>query len=618
MGLQTQIKRYPGRSGQSLIEILIAIGLTAIILPGLLTGFVASREGKAQEAQRLQAVALLRETEEAVRSARNNSWANIPSEGTYHPVVSGNSWILSPGAETIGSHTRTVTISNVQRNTNGEIVTSGGIVDPSTKSIDSTVTWSAPISSSVSSTNLFHRFVENTAWTQTSSADFNAGITSNTVVVNNSGGEVELATGSGGNWASPTQVGSFNANGNVDGLSSYADGNYLYLATVNAGAENDLNIIDITNPSLPSLIGGINLNATVSSVYVSGNFAYLATSGDASELTVINVSNKSSPTIASTVNLGGIQDAYAVYASGSYVYIGKQAGSGANRELYVVNITNPLSPSQAGSLEVGADVNNLHIIGNYAYMATDHNSRELTIIDITNPSSPTIAGSYNAPSSSNGEGIYAQGSAAYLTTADNASGAEFYIINTTNPTSPSLTGSINLGQQANDTHISGIYAIVATENSSQEFQVLDISNSSSPTLYGSLNLNGSAKHAFIVGDYAYISNLDDNAEMVVVEGGSGSVYTTSGMFESSTFDAGSEVAFNYLDFAIVEPPGSNVSTEVAINSDNSTWNYFGAFVNHAAIPLTNINGRYIRYRTTLSGNGSSTPSLNAVSVNYSP
>ena len=33
--------------GQSLIEILIAISLASVLLPALLTGLVASREGKA-------------------------------------------------------------------------------------------------------------------------------------------------------------------------------------------------------------------------------------------------------------------------------------------------------------------------------------------------------------------------------------------------------------------------------------------------------------------------------------------------------------------------------------------------------------------------------------------
>src|SRR3990167_2676701 len=64
---------WRSQSGQSLVEILIAIGLTGILLPALLTGLVSSREGKAQEGQRLQATALVRESEEAIRSVREKA-----------------------------------------------------------------------------------------------------------------------------------------------------------------------------------------------------------------------------------------------------------------------------------------------------------------------------------------------------------------------------------------------------------------------------------------------------------------------------------------------------------------------------------------------------------------
>ena len=60
--------------GQSLVELLIVIGLSAIVLPALFVGFIASREGKAQQGQRAQALAILNKTIEAVRSVREKGW----------------------------------------------------------------------------------------------------------------------------------------------------------------------------------------------------------------------------------------------------------------------------------------------------------------------------------------------------------------------------------------------------------------------------------------------------------------------------------------------------------------------------------------------------------------
>src|SRR3990167_9834707 len=76
------------KKGQSLIELLLTIGLSAVLLPALITGLISSREGKAQQQERIQAASLLRQTYEAVRSIRNRGWDNISVNGTYHPIIS--------------------------------------------------------------------------------------------------------------------------------------------------------------------------------------------------------------------------------------------------------------------------------------------------------------------------------------------------------------------------------------------------------------------------------------------------------------------------------------------------------------------------------------------------
>lgn len=89
--------------GQLLIELLLAIGLSAIILPGLLSSLVASRDGKPQQEQRVQATALLKETESAVKNVRDDSWASLSAvtiDAPYHPTITSNRWALSSGIAT--------------------------------------------------------------------------------------------------------------------------------------------------------------------------------------------------------------------------------------------------------------------------------------------------------------------------------------------------------------------------------------------------------------------------------------------------------------------------------------------------------------------------------------
>ena len=119
------IKKFKNNRGQVLIEAMIVLGVSSILLPALLTGLIASRQGKAQSAQRIQAVALLKESEEIVRSVREGGWNAFAQNGTFHPIINGNAWAFSTGSETVNGFTRSVTISDVRRDSNGNIVQSG-------------------------------------------------------------------------------------------------------------------------------------------------------------------------------------------------------------------------------------------------------------------------------------------------------------------------------------------------------------------------------------------------------------------------------------------------------------------------------------------------------------
>lgn len=196
-----------GQKGELLVEALIAMALSAILLPALLTGLFTSVQGKAQQGQRIAAIALMKEGEEVVRSVRENGWSSIPAAGVYHPAISGNGWTLTnlpSGSEQINGFTRTITISDVYRDANGVIVSSGGSLDTSTKKIDIAVTWGTPIPSSANSTMFVTRFLQNGATSQTSVSDFTAGTSSNTQVTNTSGGEIALAPNTKGKWCSPS------------------------------------------------------------------------------------------------------------------------------------------------------------------------------------------------------------------------------------------------------------------------------------------------------------------------------------------------------------------------------------------------------------------------------
>lgn len=95
------------------------------MLPALLTGLFSSKQGKAQQGQRVQAVALMKEAEEVVRNVREQGWTLFSVNGTYHPLISGTTWSFASGSENVNDLTRTITVSDVYRDDNGVVVTSG-------------------------------------------------------------------------------------------------------------------------------------------------------------------------------------------------------------------------------------------------------------------------------------------------------------------------------------------------------------------------------------------------------------------------------------------------------------------------------------------------------------
>lgn len=249
------------RGGQTLVELLLAAGVAAVLLPALLTGFVASRDSRPQQSQRADAVALLEESKTALRSVREAGWNNVATNGIYHPIVSGNGWSLASGPETVSDLTRQIVISDVYRSaTTGAILTSGGTLDPSTKRADITVSWTLPRASSITSTTYLARYLDNAIFTQTTVAQFSANTNSDVVVPTppSGNGEVRLANNNKAKWCSP----SFTTDSNNNEVTiNLPDGPPV---AVDAHAASSINI-----PNDVFVATSPNANSTIKMAYVN-------------------------------------------------------------------------------------------------------------------------------------------------------------------------------------------------------------------------------------------------------------------------------------------------------------------------------------------------------------
>lgn len=650
--------------GQTLIELLITIGLSAILIPALLVGFSATRNGRAQQEQRLQATNYFKEAQEAIRIVVANNWDNLIN-GTFHPVTSGSTWSLVAGAETIPEFgfIRKIVINDVFRDSNGNIVTNGGSLDPSTKKITISVSWSSPIPSSVTTDSYLTRH-KNFSHIETTVADFTAGIsnqsTTGVTITNTNGGEIILGAGGGnGDWCQPNLTLAqldLPKNGVANAVSAI-EGRIFAGTGENASGVSFANVTVTTNypptPTLQQTFDGYKTNG----VFGQANYAYLATDNNAKEIVIINLTEYSdSPTNSKYkeegfFNAPGNGNGNSIYVSGNYGYM-----TSADK-FYIFDLSSKSgSRTQVNSSAVtlsGTGVKT-YIVGDYAYIATNSTTNQLQIINISNPTNPSIAASITV-SGQGGRDIFvnSSGTRAYLVTASSSTQNEFFIINTQNKNAPTqISGGVydtNNMDPKGVRVVTGNRAIVVGTGGVYQYQVININNENTPLNCGNLSIptgiNG--VDSVLQADgyaYSYIITGDASSELKIILGGAGAGnnYVSAGVFESATFDGGKEVAWNALSATVSAFLNTTIRFKVAlkdavnnscngvnfidsdfVGSDGQSSSFF--LSTGGVLPFDNNNSGYenpaqcARYRAYLTTTETTvTPVIYDVVLNYSP
>jgi|SRR5579872_6270737 len=139
--------RFLEQKGFSVVEIILASALFLIFSGAsiivVLQGFDADRTATDAIVANEYAI----EGIEAVRSIRDQSsgYSNLAAKTGANGVAPVSSvWAFSGGSNQFGPngmYTRVITISTVNRDGSGNIVSSGGSTDPNTMKVTSTVTW---------------------------------------------------------------------------------------------------------------------------------------------------------------------------------------------------------------------------------------------------------------------------------------------------------------------------------------------------------------------------------------------------------------------------------------------------------------------------------------------
>lgn len=643
-------------AGQLLIELLLAMALFALIIPAVIAGLIASNQSDTLNQRRTEATAIANEINEALRVVRQAAWSNVATPGTYHieRSANGTTWSLVANAATVGDFTRSVVISNVNRDASGAIVTSGGTLDPSTKKVVTTVSWTTPLEGSVRQESYLTRYLDNTIQTDTTAAQFNQGILAGTAVTNTSGGEVVLGESGKADWCSPNlniQAIDLPKNGEANAINAIPGQIVAGTGKTTTGVAFVKIAVSDTDPPVATVQGTLDGYQT-NDVFTETRYAYLATTNNSKEVVIIDMNQYNASTGKYTevgyFNAPGNDDALSVATSGNVGFVT------TGTKVYSFNLTAKTgSRAQLASLTLPGNGTKIEVVGSDLYIAISGATEELQVVRFNAAGTTLTKYGY---ADVNGAASYdvsvnTTGTRAYLATTYSSTQPEFFIINTSNKTSSNPkfpnAGTYNAGGNMSSTGVAVVAntraILVGTGTNAEEYQVIDISNESNPVRCGGLQINSGVFGIASVVEadtdaYSYIITGDNLLELKIIKGGPGGKYADDGVFTSRIIDVGNSSVFNYFDWVVQVVSNTTMRYQVAIadpvsgSCTNANYVFIGPdktsssfFTGPATFPFDDDGvgyenpGRCMRYKLFMTTTDPAvTPVFSQTTVNYNP
>jgi hypothetical protein len=321
----------------------------------------------------------------------------------------------------------------------------------------------------------------------------------------------------------------------------YAGGNDVYLLSYFAYVSGyylpvgEFQIIDISNPSLPSVVSRCTTAGWNNGVWVNNPFGKAFVADDYKGLQIINISDPTSPSIDTAVlsadyaldvwldrnyayvadRRSGLKivdmsnpslpfqvgdydthgddyyDIYSTVAQDSFAYIGAYIPF---TSFGTIDVSDPSRPVLVGTASMFNRAEDMAIRDTFVYVAEDY---KFQIYNISNPRQPRLVGSCNAPDYA--YGLYIQDSLAYF-----ASLLSLTIINISQPNNPSVVGSTPV--EAWGVALKDTFAFVASALAG--LKILSIANPNSPYVITTFPIDGGAYDVIINDSFAYVGSID--------------------------------------------------------------------------------------------------------------
>lgn len=631
----------------SLVDILIAIALISLFLTSIIFILIDSRTATTRFVQKAEKTIEIENIIEKIQLVKQDSWMNVfetIGAGQFHVQMDENEkYTIAVGEAVLDDYSYFFESFYVYRDSENNIVTEGGIMDPYTVKLTVSIDWNASfLDNNVESFDVYLNNWNTKVWVTDNVEDFLAGEFDNTDVVSYEDGDISVGIEFYPDWCNPqylmvnfdlpgqgvcATVSAVNGSA-VAGTGENASG--MSFSKVSVSAVDEITLV---------LDGTFDGHKTNDVFLIEDNPKILvATDTNSKEVVVVDIANKPYTEVGYFDAIGN-KGSSSVFAANGRGYVAHE------NKISVFNLSSYNGArSQLGIIYVytsSTKIYDIKVVGNYLYGAISSNNNDFVVIDVSDPSNMSIVGYLNANSAyCTSVWVSDDGNQVFLGCADDSNNNEAFMLDTTNKTgSIQVISSYDVGSTVKDvSFIEEDEKIILITSGTNNYVVLNLDGSSGLSGCGAINIPGTllSIDSEIVDDrfLSYVLSTDSSREMHIIEGGPGGGgeggygYAPVGVYYSPIKDVIATESFFYaLVIDGIIPQGTSMRFWIRTGDDpllnDAEWvgpdgtsnTYFATMAYHDISEL-NISGRYVQFKTELYTNITSAPEIYSVKLYY--
>jgi len=259
-------------------------------------------------------------------------------------------------------------------------------------------------------------------------------------------------------------------------------GDYAFIANWSDGFK----VIDISIPTDPTQVAQIDFEGQCWDLSVSGDYAYLGNNTEG--LQIIDISNPLLPYLASTFLPAETPAFEYTQVVDTLAYASSQSG------LYILNVSDPASPIQLGYSPAENGAWSVVVVDTIAYLP--HNTQGIRMVDVSDPSNPIDLGHFATP----GTAVWVEVVDTIAYVAEQFAGIQ--ILDISDLTAPDSVGMFEV-EYADGINIQGDSLYLSA--SSWGLKQLDISDKLNPVLLNENPGGGYAVDVYATDTHSYVA-----------------------------------------------------------------------------------------------------------------